>query len=70
MNCCGIGALSKLAIGLSAGTPTRMDFVEVHSTKVFKSLSDGSSKTIRGTLDPINQNVAEGMLFENGRAHV
>lgn len=63
MNCCGTGALSKLAIGLSAGTPTRMDFIEVHSTKVIKTLSDGSSKTIRGTLDPVDINVAEGMLF-------
>lgn len=55
--------MSNLAIGLSAGTPTRMDFISVHSTKVFKSLSDGSSKTIRGTLDPVDVNVAEGMLF-------
>lgn len=70
MNCCGVGALGKLAIGLSAGTPTRMDFIEVHSTKVFKSLSDGSSKTIRGTLDPINQNVAEGMLFVQFRTRL
>ena len=62
-NCCGAGSGSKLAIGLSAGTPTRMDFIDVHSTKVFKTLSDGSSKTIRGTLDPVDVNVAEGMLF-------
>lgn len=63
MNCCGLGATSRLAIGLSADTPTRMDFIEVHSTKVIKTLSDGSSKTIRGTLDPVEVNVAEGMLF-------
>lgn len=68
MNCCqNVGALAKLAIGLSAGTPTRMDFISVHSTRYMKILSDGSIKTIRGTLDPSGFAVGEGMLFTQFR---
>lgn len=66
VGCCGIGALSKLAIGLHGSTPTRMDFIDFVSKNV-KSLVDGSEKAIRGTLDPIDTNVAEGVLFVQGR---
>lgn len=69
VGCCGIGALSKLAIGLSGGTPTRMDFID-YIPKNIKTLSDGSDKSIRGTLDHIDQNVAEGMLFVQFRTRM
>ena len=60
-NCCGVGALSKLAIGLASGTPTRMDFVNF-SAQIVRTLSDGSTRAIRGTLDHINTDVATGLL--------
>lgn len=61
--CCGVGATSKLAIGLMAdANPTRMDFNHFYGDRVIKTLSDGSSQTIRGTLDRVDKNVAEGML--------
>ncbi len=62
-NCCGSGALSNLAIGLSSNTPTRMDFTHVYGITVVKTLSDGSSQTIRGRLNRTEQNVGEGVLI-------
>lgn len=62
VNCCGTGSASKIALGLSAGSPTRLDFTHFYGDRVVKTLSDGSSQTIRGTLDRTEQNVAEGML--------
>jgi len=66
VGCCGVGALSKFAFGLMGDTPTRMDFIQFVSKSV-KSIVDGSDKSIRGTLDPTGENVAEGMLFAQGR---
>lgn len=62
-SCCGTGAASKLAIGKTGSTATRMDFNEFVATKIVKVLSDGSTKAIRGTLDHMDTNAAEGMLF-------
>jgi len=62
-SCCGTGALSRLAIGLDGGTPTRMDFIDYNGGQVVKALSDGSLRAIRGTLDPIDTNVGEGLTF-------
>lgn len=61
VECCGSGALSKLALGLSTGTPTRMDFLEFRP-QIVKTLADGSVKAIRGTLDHQSTSVAEGLL--------
>jgi hypothetical protein len=64
INCCAaIGATSKLAIGSSAGTPTRMDFIDFLPAGTVKMIADGGLKAIRGTLDPIDNDIAEGMLF-------
>lgn len=60
---CGAGSLSRLAIGLHGGTPTRMDFVEWKPVKMLKALSDGGDKAIRGTLDHIDTNVTEGLTY-------
>lgn len=60
-SCCGSGALSKLAIGLSTGTPTRLDFLDF-TPNIVKVYSDGSKRSIRGTLDPNQITVAEGQL--------
>lgn len=59
--CCGVGAMSKLAIGLASGTQTRMDFIHF-TPNITKTLSDGSGNTIRGTLDHSGNSVAQGML--------
>ena len=47
-----------------------MDFIQVHGTRIIKTLSDGSSQTIRGQLDRIDTNVAEGMLHVNFRVQM
>jgi len=71
MDCCGSGALSRLAIGLaSAPNPTRLDFTHVYGTSVVKHISDGSSQTIRGTLDRVDSNVGEGMLIVRFRVQM
>jgi len=59
--CCGVGALSKLAMGKTNSTLTRMDFIRF-VPQVVKTLSDGSVKTIRGTLDHMETSVAQGLL--------
>lgn len=69
-NCCAVGATSRLAIGLASGTPTRMDFTHFYGERVVKTLSDGSSQTIRGVLDPVSTNVAEGMLHVQFRVRM
>ena len=69
-SCCGTGALSRLAIGKIGSTATRMDFTEFHSVEIVKTLSDGGAKAIRGTLDHIDTNVAEGMLFVKFRTRM
>lgn len=61
-SCCGVGALSRIAIGLAVNTPTRIDFTHFYGDRVIKTLSDGSTQTVRGTLDRTELNVAEGML--------
>lgn len=60
-SCCGVGALSKLAIGLSSGDPTRMDFIRFQPN-ITKTLSDGSVHAIRGALDHRQEAAAEGLL--------
>ena len=59
-SCCGTGSLSKLSIGASGGTLSRMDFIEFNPTKIIKTLSDGSQNTIRGTLDHNSTAASEG----------
>lgn len=70
VTCCAVGATSKIAIGPSSGTPTRMDFIDFIPTGTVKTISDGSNKSIRGTLDPIDKNIAEGMLFVRFRTRM
>jgi hypothetical protein len=57
----GVGALTKLAIGPTGGTISRMDFLEF-TPQIVKTLADGSTKAIRGTLDHQQTSVAEGLL--------
>lgn len=47
-----------------------MDFTHLYGTRVIKTLSDGSSQTIRGFLDRTEQNVAEGMLHVQFRVRM
>jgi len=61
--CCGTGALAKLAMGKHGSTATRMDFNNFHSLQIVKALTDGSKKAIRGTLDHLDTNPTEGLLF-------
>lgn len=61
--CCGTGALSKLSIGPSGGTLSRMDFIEFIPTRLIKVLSDGSKNVIRGTLDHGSIHPSEGMAW-------
>lgn len=61
LECCGIGAFSKLAIGKTGSTLTRMDFLNF-VPNIVKVLADGSTKAIRGTLDHQATSVAEGVL--------
>lgn len=61
--CCGVGALAKLGIGPKGGTVTRMDFIDFKPTKIVKTISDAGEHAIRGTLDPINTDVGEGIQF-------
>jgi len=68
--CCGAGAMSRLAIGLSSGTPTRMDFIDFNPTGIVKAIVDGGKKAIRGTLDPIDTDVAEGLQFVKFRTRM
>lgn len=56
----GVGALCKLAIGSSA-SQTRMDFLQF-TPQIVKTLADGSTRAIRGTLDHQSTSVAEGLL--------
>lgn len=62
-SCCGAGALSKLAIGPHGGTITRMDFIDFDGKDIVKVLSDGGERAIRGTLDHIDTDATEGMLY-------
>lgn len=57
-SCCGIGALSKLAIN-----GVRYEFIEFLPTRLVKILSDGSQFAIRGQLDRDQVDVTEGILF-------
>ena len=68
--CCGIGALSRLAIGPHGGTIVRMDFVDFQPTKIVKTISDAGAHAIRGTLDRIDTDVAEGLLFVQFRTRL
>ena len=47
-----------------------MDFNEFHSIKIVKTLSDGSTRAIRGSLDHRDTNVTEGMLFVQFRVRM
>ena len=58
MECCNVGATSRLSIG-----GTRMDFIDFMPERFMKTLSDGSKQSIRGTLDHNSLSVGEGMLF-------
>lgn len=61
--CCGTGALSKLSIGATGGSLTRMDFISFTPTRTVKTLSDGSRNVIRGTLDHGSTAATEGIAF-------
>lgn len=60
-SCCGVSALSRLAVGPHGSTITRLDFIDF-MPKVVKTLSDAGTKAIRGTLDHIDTDVGEGLL--------
>lgn len=62
-SCCGTGALSRLSIGATGGSLTRMDFIDFNPTKIVKTLADGSQNTIRGTLDHSSVAAAESIAF-------
>jgi hypothetical protein len=57
----GVGALTKLAIGPTGGTISRMSILSF-SPQFVKTLADGSTKAIRGTLDHQATSVAEGLV--------
>lgn len=60
--CANVGALSKLAIG-----GTRIDFIDFDPVRVVRTLSDGSEKAIRGTLDHGSTAVASGIVYVDFR---
>lgn len=57
----GVGALTKLAIGPTGETISRMAFLSF-TPQFVKTLADGSTKAIRGTLDHQATSVAEGLV--------
>jgi hypothetical protein len=59
--CCGIGALSKLAIGKTGSSFNRLDFLDF-TPQIIKEYADGSKRAIRGSLDHSSVTVAEGPL--------
>jgi hypothetical protein len=57
----GVGARAKMAIGVSGGSFTTMDFVEF-TPGIVKNYSDGSVRSMRGSLDHNSICVTEGLL--------
>lgn len=59
-SCCSVGANAKLSIN-----DVRMDFISFDGSHVMKVLSDGSLRTIRGSLQHLDTDVQDGILFAN-----